>query len=42
MTHQIEDQIFKYATKEDGIGLLNLVKSNLNMEINTENWRYNL
>ena len=26
MIYQIEDQLFKYATKEDGIGLLDLVK----------------
>ena len=26
MVHQEEDQLFKYATKEDGIGLLNLLK----------------
>ncbi len=26
MVHQEEDQLFKYATKEDGIGLLNLIK----------------
>ena len=27
MTHQIEDQLFKYATKEDGVGLLNFIKN---------------
>ena len=26
MVYQEEDQLFKYATKEDGIGLLNLLK----------------
>ena len=26
MTHQIDNQLFKYATKEDIIGLLNFVK----------------
>lgn len=26
MVHHSEDQLFKYATKEDGIGLLKLLK----------------
>ena len=26
MVHQSEDQLFKYATKEDGFGLLKLLK----------------
>lgn len=45
MVHQSEDQLFKYATKEDGIGLLKLLKeSNANIkEINfeSENLTYN-
>lgn len=45
MVHQSEDQLFKYATKEDGIGLLKLLKeSNANIkEINFEskNLTYN-
>ena len=33
MVHQSEDQLFKYATKEDGIGLLKLLKeSNANIK----------
>ena len=45
MTYQIEDQLFKYATKEDGIGLLDLVKKtdvNLdNLNTNTKNLTFN-
>ena len=45
MVYQEEDQMFKYATKEDGIGLLDLVKKtnvNLdNMNTNTKNLTYN-
>lgn len=45
MVHQSEDQLFKYATKEDGFGLLKLLKeSNANIkEINfeSENLTYN-
>ena len=33
MVHQSEDQLFKYATKEDGFGLLKLLKeSNANIK----------
>ena len=45
MVHQSEDQIFKYATKEDGIGLLKLLKeSNANIkeiDFESENLTYN-
>lgn len=45
MVHQSEDQLFKYATKEDGIGLLKLLKeSNANikeMDFESENLTYN-
>lgn len=46
MVHQSEDQLFKYATKEDGIGLLKLLKeSNANIkeiDFESENLTYNL
>lgn len=45
MVHQSEDQLFKYATKEDGIGLLKLLKeSNANIkeiDLESENLTYN-
>lgn len=45
MVHQSEDQIFKYATKEDGFGLLKLLKeSNANIkeiDFKSENLTYN-
>lgn len=45
MVHQSEDQLFKYATKEDGIGLLKLLKeSNTNIkeiDFESENLTYN-
>ena len=45
MVHQSEDQLFKYATKEDGIGLLKLLKeSNANIkeiDFESENLTYN-
>ena len=45
MVYQEEDQMFKYATKEDGIGLLDLVKKtdvNLdNLNTNTKNLTFN-
>ena len=45
MVHQSEDQLFKYATKEDGIGLLKLLKeSNANIKeivFESENLTYN-
>ena len=45
MVHQSEDQLFKYATKEDGIGLLKLLKeSNANIkeiDFKSENLTYN-
>lgn len=45
MVHQSEDQLFKYATKEDGIGLLKLLKeSNVNIkeiDFESENLTYN-
>ena len=44
MVHQSEDQLFKYATKEDGIGLLKLLKeSNANIkeiDFESENLTY--
>lgn len=46
MVHQSEDQLFKYATKEDGFGLLKLLKeSNANIkeiDFKSENLTYNL
>ncbi|WP_019268341.1 hypothetical protein [Methanobrevibacter smithii] len=46
MVHQSEDQLFKYATKEDGFGLLKLLKeSNANIkeiDFESENLTYNL
>lgn len=45
MIHHSEDQLFKYATKEDGIGLLKLLKeSNANIkeiDFKSENLTYN-
>lgn len=45
MIHQSEDQLFKYATKEDGFGLLKLLKeSNANIkeiDFESENLTYN-
>lgn len=45
MVHQSEDQLFKYATKEDDIGLLKLLKeSNANIkeiDFKSENLTYN-
>lgn len=45
MVHQSEDQLFKYATKEDGFGLLKLLKeSNANIkeiDLKSENLTYN-
>lgn len=45
MVHQSEDQLFKYATKEDGFGLLKLLKeSNVNIkeiDFKSENLTYN-
>ena len=45
MVHHSEDQLFKYATKEDGIGLLKLLKeSNANIkeiDFESENLIYN-
>lgn len=45
MVHQSEDQLFKYATKEDDIGLLKLLKkSNANIkeiDFESENLTYN-
>ena len=45
MVHQSEDQLFKYATKEDGFGLLKLLKeSNANIkeiDFESENLIYN-
>lgn len=45
MVHQSEDQLFKYATKEDGFGLLKLLKeSNANIkeiDFKSENLIYN-
>lgn len=45
MVHQSEDQLFKYATKEDGFGLLKLLKeSNTNIkeiDFKSENLTYN-
>lgn len=45
MVHHSEDQLFKYATKEDGIGLLKLLKeSNANIkeiDFESENLTYN-
>lgn len=45
MVHQSEDQLFKYSTKEDGIGLLKLLKeSNANIkeiDFESENLTYN-
>lgn len=45
MVHQGEDQLFKYATKEDGFGLLKLLKeSNANIkeiDFESENLTYN-
>ena len=45
MVHQSEDKLFKYATKEDGIGLLKLLKeSNANIkeiDFESENLTYN-
>lgn len=45
MVHQSEDQLFKYATKEDGFGLLKLLKeSNANIkeiDFESENLTYN-
>ena len=45
MFHQSEDQLFKYATKEDGFGLLKLLKeSNANIkeiDFKSENLTYN-
>lgn len=45
MVHQSEDQLFKYATKEDGIGLLKLLKeSNANIkeiDFKSKNLTYN-
>lgn len=45
MIHQSEDQLFKYATKEDGFGLLKLLKeSNANIkeiDFKSENLTYN-
>ena len=45
MVHQSEDQLFKYATKEDGIGLLKLLKeSNANIkeiDFESKNLTYN-
>lgn len=45
MVHQSEDQLFKYATKEDGFGLLKLLKeSNTNIkeiDFESENLTYN-
>ena len=45
MVHQSEDQLFKYATQEDGIGLLKLLKeSNANIkeiDFESENLTYN-
>lgn len=45
MVHHSEDQLFKYATKEDGIGLLKLLKeSNANIkeiDFKSENLTYN-
>ena len=45
MVHQSEDQLFKYATKEDSIGLLKLLKeSNANIkeiDFESENLTYN-
>lgn len=45
MVHQSEDQLFKYATKEDGFGLLKLLKeSNANIkeiDFKSENFTYN-
>ena len=45
MVHQSEDQLFKYATKEDGFGLLKLLKeSNANIkeiDFKSENITYN-
>lgn len=45
MVHQSENQLFKYATKEDGIGLLKLLKeSNANIkeiDFESENLTYN-
>lgn len=44
MVHQSEDQLFKYATKEDGFGLLKLLKeSNANIkeiDFKSENLTY--
>lgn len=45
MVHQSEDQLFKYSTKEDGFGLLKLLKeSNANIkeiDFKSENLTYN-
>lgn len=45
MVHQSENQLFKYATKEDGFGLLKLLKeSNANIkeiDFESENLTYN-
>lgn len=45
MVHQSEDQLFKYATKEDGFGLLKLLKeSNANIkeiDFKSKNLTYN-
>ena len=45
MTHKIEDQLFKYATKEYGIGLLNFVKKQMwiyrQNNTNTQNLTFN-
>lgn len=45
MVHHSEDQLFKYATKEDGFGLLKLIKeSNANIkeiDFKSENLTYN-
>lgn len=45
MVHQSEDQLFKYATKEDGFGLLKILKeSNANIkeiDFKSENLTYN-
>ena len=43
MTHQIKNQIFKYTTKEDSIGLLNFIKkSAMNLNKKYKNWKFNI
>ena len=45
MVHQSEDQLFKYATKEDGFGLLKLLKESnayiKELDFESENLTYN-